>query len=84
MLRKICGLSNVINTEIDRALGKARLGEGAIILVQEVFLLGRARLETVQVLTFSRFSSGLFSYYFFFSIFGVAVWLGKVGRGGGC
>lgn len=83
MLRKICGLSNVINTEIDRALGKARLGEGAIILVQEVFLLGRARLETVQVLTFSRFSSGLFSYYFF-SIFGVAVWLGKVGRGGGC
>lgn len=84
MLRKICGLSNVINTEIDRALGKARLGEGAIILVQEVFLLGRARQETVQVLTFSRFSSGLFSYFFsLFSIFGVAVWLGKVGRGGG-
>lgn len=72
MLRKICGLSNVINTEIDRALGKARLGEGAIILVQEVFLLGRARLETVQVLTFSRFSSGLFSYFFslFFLFFG--------------
>lgn len=67
MLRKICGLSSVINTEIDCALGKRRLGEVAIILVQEVFLLVRAWLETVHVLTASRFSSGLlFSPFFFF------------------